>query len=218
MLMLNTRILHLIAVTISAASLSHAGTVLSTTSFTGANNTGALVSGPTWYAVGLETGASSVDFTSLSGYFNNSNTQSTATFGGGIYSESSAHPGTLLAAFVSQSLNAATLSTLLTFATASTYTLNASTDYWFVIDPVGSPFWEATALSGASAPTAISGYTFLGFRSTSNSGTSWTTGTSNPTVKIDVADAVATPEPSSLALLMVGGSALLAGLGAKRVS
>lgn len=193
---------------------AHAGTVLNNLPGTGTYNTfGQFLTTSTWEAVGLTTSAVTETFGSFSGYFNNPSLNPT-TLEGGIFSDSSANPGTLLSAFnnvaIPASLNTPTLETL---TTVSGFTLQPSTTYWFVVHDAVQPLqWLQDNSTNGTLPTAAAGFTLAGYRTSTNSGTAWSTpgaGLSNYTVQIST-----TPEPATLTLLgsaflLLGGHQLL---------
>jgi len=186
-----------------------------------------------WVAVGVETGSTEVQFTSLEGEFASG---SPATLTGGIYSDSLGAPGSIVGTFGSESIggtsestegftetdNIIAFSTSETFTTAGTVDLQANTNYWFVIEdaPQGVAWLSDSSNSGAgTAPLAKngSGFTFLSYQSTSNSGGNWTPlGAGNPTIEID-ATSVSAPEPASIFLLSCGCACLIVSCRLRRV-
>lgn len=150
-----------------------------------------------WEAVGLQMSSTALTFASLDGYFGN-NTGTDLTLGGDIYSDNSGHPGSSLATFTDITVPASSGPTEYSLVTGSSYVLQANTAYWFVMKDVGGVF--VTRDTANTAPTRASGYTFNGYQSTDDSGSTWSSDTSgNWTVQIQ-----AVPEPSSVALIFVG--------------
>ena len=190
------------------------------------------LSSTVWVAVGVTTGSTELEFTSLEGFFSNT-TGTVATLNGGIYSDSSGSPGSLVGTFGSESLGATynpsdaifgadtlgapPVATSETFTTTQTVDLQANTNYWFVIDDYGGVSWrsDSTNQNAGTAPSVenSSGFSFVGYAGTSDSGTSWTALTSdgNPTVQIDASPlSSSAPEPGSIFLISCGCVCLLA--------
>lgn len=152
-----------------------------------------------WAAVGLTTSSSAVTFASLTGYFESSNG---GTLDGGIYSNASGSPGVKQATFNSVAVPGT--DPIETLTTTSPFTLQASTSYWFVLsDFSSSVIWLRPVTN--TAPTAATGYTFLGYMDSSNTGSSWSTGSENAFVDIDVTPLSSTvPEPATIAMFISG--------------
>jgi hypothetical protein len=194
----------------TAVSLCHASTTVLSNIPNTETTSGAFLASVEWVAVGLKTSSTGVQFDSLTGFFSNSESFAD-TLAGGIYSDSGGQPGSLLVAFVPQTIGAyVDTPESFTLETASLYILSPLTSYWFVVDPIaGAVSWDVdSATAGGTAPTPAPGYTFLGYQVTINSGDTWSTGTDNPSIQIQV-DQV-TPEPTTAALFALGGALLLA--------
>jgi hypothetical protein len=196
----------------AAVSLCHASTTVLSNMPNTETATGPLLTSYQWVAVGLTTSSTGVQFDSLTGFFTNP-ASFPLTIDGGIYSDSAGQPGSSLVAFVSQTIGAyVNTPESFTLETASSYILSPSTSYWFVVGDYGvggGVAWDVdSATAGGTAPTAAPGYTFLGYQVTSDSGDSWYSEPDNPSIQIEV-DQVA-PEPTTAALLTLGGALLLA--------
>jgi hypothetical protein len=197
----------------AAVSLCHASTTVLSNIPNTETASGPPLTTSQWVAVGLTTSSTGAQFDSLTGFFSNS-AGSTLTIDGGIYSDSAGQPGSSLVAFVAQTIGAyVDYPESFTLETASSYILSPSTSYWFVLGDGtvkgGWVTWDMdSATAGGTPPTAVIGYTFLGNQVTFNSGTSWISETYNPSIQIQV-DQV-TPEPTTAALLTLGGALLLA--------
>lgn len=153
--------------------------------------------------VGLTMGATSMDFVSMVALISNGGT-SAATLSGGIFAASGGNPGAMLAAFTGVSVGAGAQPAEITMQTASTFTLQANTSYWFVLDGpsvTNSLLWNS--LSPNAAPTAAAGMTFDGYRFSSNGGTTW--GASSIFNGMTINAVV--PAPGAMALLGLGGLA-----------
>ena len=154
-----------------------AETILSNLPGTGSYKvTGQSLTTTTWEAVGLTTGTTAETFDSFAGRYVNSSL-SGATLEGGIFSDNSGNPGTLLSTFTNVAIPGSTsTATLFTLNTASSFTMQASTTYWFVVHDTPVQFaWVQDNSTSGTVPTASAGNTFVGYRNTSNSGTAWTT-------------------------------------------
>jgi hypothetical protein len=167
--------------------------------FPNTSGIGAPLSTTSWAAVGVTSSAQPALFDSMAVYLTNSS-PSVLAIEGGIYSDNSGTPGTLLASFVNQNVAANTSTpTLFTMATATPYTLSAATSYWFVLHdfPQGIVWVRGNP---AVTPTASGGYTYVGYKISSNTGSTWSAG-SQSTVEISVTP---TPEPSSFGAFAIG--------------
>lgn len=162
-----------------------------------------------WAAVGLTTSTTTETFSSFQGYFQSG---AGGTLEGGIYADSSGNPGaTALATFNAVTIPGNTNAEY-TLTTTSPFTLQASTNYWFVLHDAVSYTWDRDNSTNGTAPTASTGHTFNGYRTSSNSGGTWTTPSgSNWTVQINVV----VPEPATFALAGLG-FACLVGYGLRR--
>ena len=145
-------------------------------------------------AVSLSTTALAYTFDSLEGSFVEV-TGGAPTITGGIYTDASGVPGTLLQAFNPVTLPGGITSTIQSFTTTSPFTLNASTQYWFVLNnPTSARIaWR----HGATAPVGSGGITYGG-NSLLTSSAPWTTTSYSNAVRIS---ASAVPEPGSMVFL-----------------
>lgn len=153
--------------------------------------------------VGLTMGASAMDFQSMVALI--ANTTPPSVLSGGIYSSVSNNPGALLAAFTPVAVAANAPAAEVSITTAAPFTLQAGTSYWFVLDgptTTNSLLWHQ--LSVNTAPTAAPGYTFVGYRFSSNGGTTWGSSTIYNGMSINVV-----PEPMSLGMLALVGALAL---------
>jgi hypothetical protein len=131
-----------------------------------------------------------------------------------LYSDNGGNPGSLLTALSpTMSFEPTPIGTYTnyTFTPDSSFTLLAGETYWFVASGGGTstttaPAWEITR----TTPTIASGITFAGLRSTSNGGATWSSPNAQVTLQIEGTIAPV-PEPSTIALSVAGGFALLAG-------
>lgn len=153
--------------------------------------------------VGLTMGAQSMDFVSMVALISNPG-NAAATLSGGIYASSGGNPGALLAAFTGVNVGAGSLAGEISMETVSTFTLQANTSYWFVLDgPTVSNSLLWNSLSPNVAPTAAAGITYDGYRFSSNGGTTW--GSSGIFNGVTINAVV--PAPGAMALLGLGGLA-----------
>lgn len=153
--------------------------------------------------VGLTMGGDSLDFTSMVALI--SNTTPDSTLSGGIYADSGGNPGGLLAAFTPVPIPSNMGATEVSITTAAPFTLSAATTYWFVLDgptTTNSLLWQS--LNPNTAPVGASGVSFVGYRFSSNGGSTWGASGIFNGVTIN-----AIPEPASFALLGLGALALL---------
>jgi hypothetical protein len=188
---------------LGAASTANASLVVLTNLAAGGSTTGMLLSTTNWGAVGLTTDTTGVQFESMKAYLSN-NAGSDLDVEGGIYSDSFGSPGTLLSAFVPQTVLNGTPSTIFTLLTASPFSMSASTDYWFVLhDAPGGLLWNTDGVGGGTTPDATAGYSLLGYQESANAGSAWGASVFNAAVEITVSDA-AVPEPRTLATLAGG--------------
>ena len=195
--------LALMAMAFFAASPAQAGVVLSNMGANGLTDT----SGPTntdilaanWLASGFTTGADALklDWVSIVGFNNDVGSKTVA-----IYSDNAGSPGTLVAT-----------SSGTTVTTKNVYQFNfsganlaASTSYW-VLPQVGLSWYIESANAAPTAQNA-SGFSYLGVKTSTNSGSSWTTSPFNYTVGISASPA-AVPEPAITSLVCVGGIAFM---------
>lgn len=189
---------------LGAASTAHASLVVLSNLSAGGSTTGIPLSTTNWGAVGLTTSVEAVLFQSMAVYLNNAHPTNSFTVEGGIYSDSFGSPSSLLASFVTQNVPSQTASSVFTLVTATPLTLNASTDYWFVVHD--APFglvWNTDGLGGGTTPDAEPGYAWLGYQQSSNAGSTWSSGSLYAAVEITVSSA-AVPEPGTVVLLAGG--------------
>ncbi|MFN9624405.1 MAG: choice-of-anchor R domain-containing protein [Cyanobacteriota bacterium] len=121
-------------------------------------------------AVGITVGATPLSFDSLEALI--SNTTPSSVLSGGIFSDSSGNPGSLLSAFgnlpIAENFVSQTVS-----LTSAPFTLQANTSYWFVLDgpsTVNNLQWDS--LNPNIEPTVNSLITYNGYLS-SVGGSSW---------------------------------------------
>ena len=195
--------LALMAMAFFAASPAQAGVVLSNmganglTDTSSATNTDILANN--WLASGFTTGADALklDWVSIVGFNNDVGSKTVA-----IYSDNAGSPGTLVAT-----------SSGTTVTTKNVYQFNfsganlaASTSYW-VLPQVGLSWYIESANAAPTAQNA-SGFSYLGVKTSTNSGSSWNTSPFNYTVGISASPA-AVPEPAITSLVCVGGIAFM---------
>ena len=196
-------VLALMAMAFFAASPAQAGVVLSNmganglTDTSSATNTDILANN--WLASGFTTGADALklDWVSIVGFNNDVGSKTVA-----IYSDNAGSPGTLVAT-----------SSGTTVTTKNVYQFNfsganlaASTSYW-VLPQVGLSWYIESANAAPTAQNA-SGFSYLGVKTSTNSGSSWNTSPFNYTVGISASPA-AVPEPAITSLVCVGGIAFM---------
>ena len=127
---------------------------------------------------------------------------------GGIYSNVGGNPGTLLAAFNPIAVAAGTANASISLTTSAPFVLTAGVTYWFVLDGpsvANSLEWRAT--SPNTTPTASGGASFVGYRFSSNGGSTWTNSAIFNAMSINAAPV---PEPSTWAMVAAGAGMLLA--------
>src|SRR5690606_12692770 len=107
------------------------------------------------------------------------------------------------ASFTSVSVAAGAGASLVSLTTSGSFTLQAGTSYWFLLDgPAVSNSLLWHDLSPNTAPTAASGITYNGYRFSSNGGGTW--GSSSIFNGVELR---AVPAPGALALVGLGGLA-----------
>lgn len=151
--------------------------------------------------VGLTTGAVPLMFDTITAPV--SNAGSDALLSGGIFSDVAGNPGILLAAFDPLNIPSGTVGMNASLSIGGGFTLLPSTTYWFVLDGPSvsnSLLWHS--LSPNVAPTA-NGVAFVGYRFSSNGGSTWGNSTTFNGVSIAVI-----PAPAAFAPL--AGAGLLA--------
>lgn len=150
--------------------------------------------------VGLTTGTDPLTFNSMTAII--SNTTPASTLSGGIFSSVANNPGVQLAAFTPVPIGTNVSVQQVQLTVPGGFTLLPATSYWFVLDgpsTTNSLLWNQ--LNPNIAPTA-NGVTFVGYRFSSNGGSTWANSTIFNGMGID-ADIV--PEPTSLGALAVAG-------------
>jgi len=195
--------LALMAMAFFAAGPAQAGVVLSNMGANGLTDT----SGPTntdilasnWLASGFTTGADALklDWVSIVGFNNDVGSKTLA-----IYSDNAGSPGTLVA---TSSGTTVTSKDVYQFNFSGT-NLAASTSYW-VLPQVGLSWYIESANAAPTAQNA-SGFSYLGVKTSTDSGSSWNTSVFNYTVGISASPA-AVPEPAITSLVCVGGIAFM---------
>ena len=113
-------------------------------------------------AVGLTMGAISMDFLSMEALI--SNTDPDSVLSGGIFSDAAGNPGAQLSAFVSVPIASNFGPAEVSMVTATPFTLQANTPYWFLLDgpnTTNSLLWQS--LNPNVAPTP-NGVTYDGYR------------------------------------------------------
>jgi len=195
--------LALMAMAFFAASPAQAGVVLSNMGANGLTDT----SGPTntdilltnYLAAGFTTGATAqqLDWVSLVGFNNDNGTKVVI-----LYSDNGGSPDAPI-----------TVSAGPVVGTKNVYQFNfsgvnlaASTSYW-VLPQVGLSWYIESANAAPTAQNA-SGFSYLGVKTSTNSGSSWNTSPFNYTVGISASPA-AVPEPAITSLVCVGGIAFM---------
>jgi hypothetical protein len=196
--------LALMAMAFFAASPAQAGVVLSNMGANGLTDT----SGPTntdilannWLASGFSTGASAqqLDWVSIVGFNNDVGSKTVA-----IYSDNAGSPGTLVA---TSSGTTVTTKNVYQFNFSGT-NLTASTSYW-VLPEVGISWYLENGNAAPSAQNA-SGFSYLGVKTSTNSGSSWNTSVFNYTLAVSTSDVPPVPEPALTSLVCLGGIAFM---------
>jgi hypothetical protein len=187
--------LALMAMAFFAASPAQAGVVLSNmganglTDTSGPTNTDILVTN--WLAAGFTTGADALDldWVSIVGFNNDAGTKTVA-----IYADNAGKPGTLVA---TSSGTTVTTKSVYQFNFSGT-SLAAATTYW-VLPQVGLSWYLE---SNNDVPTAqnSSGYSFVGYKKSTNSGSTWTNSVLSYTVGISATPAAAVPRGGGAAI------------------
>lgn len=151
-------------------------------------------------AVGLTTGAQSLEFESMVALI--SNIGADADLIGGIYSSTGGNPGSLLASFSAVTVASGTSAQEIAMTVAGGFTLQANTSYWFLLDGPSvsnSLLWDSLAPNVAPSPTGV---TFDGYRFSSNGGGTWGSSSIFNGVTINVV-----PAPGAVGLLGMAGLA-----------
>lgn len=188
----------LLTVLVFAVRHADATTILSNLPGTGTyKTTGYFLTTTSWEAVGVTKLGAAENFDSLTGMFCGG---PGGILEGGIYSDVSGNPGVLLAAFNNVNVAAGSTPTSYAVTTASPFTLQPATSYWFVLHDLVPMQWVADNSTNGTTPTAGVGYTYSGYRKSSNTGSTWASDSpGNYTVQITTV-----PEPASATLLLVG--------------
>jgi hypothetical protein len=150
-------------------------------------------------AVGITVGATPLSFDSLEALISNSTPSSVLS--GGIFSNSSGNPGSLLSAFgdlpIAENFVPQTVS-----LTSAPFTLQANTSYWFVLaGPSFENFLQWDSLSPNTQPTVNSLITYNGYRFSSDGGSSWSSSSFYNGLQIN-----ATPVPGPLPVLGIAAA------------
>jgi hypothetical protein len=198
--------LALMAMAFFAAGPAQAGVVLSNmganglTDTSGATNTDILANN--LLASGFTTGATAqqLDWVSIVGF---SSTAASRT--ASIYSDNAGSPGTLVATSTGTAFPAGTKGVYqFNFSGAN---LAASTSYW-VLPEVDVSWYFESANAAPSAQNA-SGFSYLGAKTSTNSGSSWNTSVFNYTLGVSTSDVPPVPEPALTSLVCLGGIAFM---------
>jgi len=196
--------LALMAMAFLANGTAQAGVVLSNMGANGLTDT----SGPTntdilannGIASGFTTGtdALKLDWVSIVGFNNDVGSKTVA-----IYSDNAGSPGTLVGTSSSTTVG---LKNVYQF-NFSSVNLAATTSYWIL--PQAGLSWYIE--NGNAAPTAqnASGFSYLGVKTSVNSGSTWSTSVFNYTAGISATPAAPVPEPAITSLVCVGGIAFM---------
>ena len=146
------------------------------------------------------------DMTVLMSNENGPNTPTTLS--GGIFSNAAGtfnQPDTKLVDFVPVAVPAGASPYLVTLETDTTFTLEADTTYWFVLEgPDTLNYLRWQLVSPQMTPT-VTGVTYRGYRFSSNGGTTWVSSSSTNGISISASPV---PEPALASLGVVGLLAL----------
>jgi hypothetical protein len=181
---------------------SHALAILTNlpaTSSGSGTNLGLSSTGDRTKAVGITVGATPLSFDSLEVLI--SNTTPSSVLSGGIFSDSSGNPGSLLSAFGNLPIAANFVSQTVSL-TSSPFTLQVNTSYWFVLDgplTVNNLPWDF--LNPNIEPTVNSLITYNGYRFSSVGGSSWGGSATYNGLQIN-----ATPVPGPLPVLGIAAA------------
>lgn len=182
------------------AGLSYGDTVIVSNLGATVNGTGTIYSSgpPQSYAQEFLTGNASVLLSSIVVPLGDST--GTFTASAELVADNSGLPGSIVLTTFTIPAIPTTGPTDLTFAPASSVTLSANTDYWFVLSASGSGdySWDYTNTLSTSFPN---------YAVSNNSGATWTIGTPPGPFLLE-ATAAAVPELSSLVLTAIGLLAL----------
>src|SRR5262249_53931604 len=140
---------------------SSAATILSNLPGTGTYHATQLLSTTQWAAINLTLGGTAETFDSFRGFYSNNSTNP-LLLEGGIYSNVSGHPGSLLSAFGNVSIPGNTTTPApFTLTTTSSFVMQPSTSYWFVVhDPPAGITWAKDSSTSGTTPIAAAGHTF----------------------------------------------------------
>ena len=196
--------LALMAMAFFAASPAQAGVVLSNMGANGLTDTSSATNtdilNNNWLAAVFTTGASAqqLDWVSIVGFNNDVGSKTVA-----IYSDNAGSPGTLVA---TSSGTTVTTKNVYQFNFSGT-NLTASTSYW-VLPEVGLSWYIESANAAPTAQNA-SGFSYLGVKTSIDSGSSWNTSPFNYTLGVSTSDVPPVPEPALTSLVCLGGIAFM---------
>lgn len=126
-----------------------------------------------------------------------------------LYSDNGNKPGSSLLALGPTALLQPGVANY-TFTPDSPFTLLAGETYWFVASGGGTTLSISPQWMNSSTPATIDpDITFAGLLTTSNGGTTWSSPLGQRTLQLE-GTVASVPEPSSAALILAGGGALLA--------
>lgn len=180
-----------------SAGLSYGDTIIVSNLGATVNGTGTIYSSgpPQSYAQEFLTGGSSVLLSSIVVPLGDAT--GTFTASAELVADNSGLPGsTILTSFTIPAIPTTT-PTDLTFTPTSSVTLNANTDYWFVLSASGSGDykWDYTNTLSTSFPN---------YAVSNNSGATWSIGVPPGPFLLEATAASVVPEPSSLVLSAMG--------------
>jgi len=198
--------LALTAMSFLAAGTAQAGVVLSNMGANGltdtatSGNTNTDILATNLLAAGFSTGgvAQRLDWISLVTFNNNSATKTIE-----IYTDNAGSPGSLFATSVATNVGGRGVYQF----NFSGVNLAASTSYW--IRPAVGLSWYIEDNGDAPVAQNGSGYASIGYRRSTNGGTSWLNSNNKYTLGISASDVPPVPEPTLTSLLCLGGIAFM---------